>query len=77
MIGKYNIGKINFFLNKNFLKYAQLLKKITAVTVVVLTTASRLSKNMRLWLFDPSLARTLPKIQPGELVRVRIDQEKK
>ena len=38
------IGKINFFFNKNFLKYAQLLKRITAVVVaaIVLTTASRL-----------------------------------
>ena len=38
----FKIGKMNFFLNKNVLKYTQLLKKITAVAVVVLTTASRL-----------------------------------
>ena len=39
-----NIGKINFFFNKNFLKYSRLSKKITAVAVVILTTAHRLSK---------------------------------
>ena len=36
----FKIGKINVFLDTNFLKYTQLLKKISAVAV--LTTASRL-----------------------------------
>ena len=50
----FNIGKIIFFLNKYFLKYARLLKKkisVVAVAVVILTTVSRLrlSKNMRLY----------------------------
>ena len=39
-----NIGIINFFWYKNVLKYLRLLNKITAVAVVILTTASRLSE---------------------------------
>ena len=48
----FNIGKINFFLNKNVIKYARLLKKITAVVVAVIEKYVVVS---RLRLFYPSL----------------------
>ena len=50
MITIRTLSKINFFLNKYFLKYARLMIKITGVAVV-----EKHAVELRLRLFDPSL----------------------